>query len=307
MRSLRSLLLPSVVLVLGCKTKCPDPGRSGDDLVDRDTVTRLQKAGEKDPTVCKALGHPRVSLTGPNLVLSGTKDHDLASRASLPTNELKRIDPLFDRLKDFRELWKNVHSPNEFPGGADVLLDPDLETARALSVLVTTTFAGFPNVHVVVGATTLDFTWVVPRPPLPDEADEMKETFTVTAASNDGKAFDVKLSSSKCADTATTKVTTKATTKATSTDVPAAVTAVCAGHAPCPDVVRIVVPGAPHFGDVAKLAHDVLAAMPAPKPRLTISANATNDTASDALSAEMKAFGLPTTDDPCKAHQLFGR
>jgi hypothetical protein len=255
-----SLLFAFGALAVGCKTKCPDPGRIGDDIVHDDTVASLQKAAEKDRTICKELAHPRIVLTGPNVVLTGTKEHDLATRASMPANEMKRVEPLHERLKDFRELRTRVHPSREFPGEVDVHLDPDLETARALSVLRTAIFTGYTKLHVVAGPTVLDVDWALPLPPPSPDAEEV---FTVTLASTDNKTFDVKLSSSKCAELATAK--------APSAELAAGIARVCAGRPPpCAGTLVIVVPMAPPFGDVAKLARDTLAALAAPKPRLLL-------------------------------------
>jgi hypothetical protein len=273
-------------VLLGCQTKCIDP--PDDNMVDLATKSKLQKAVAKDPTFCKALGSPTVSVTALDVVVMGNTEHKVATRASLPANQVARIDPLFNRLRSHRELWKEIHSGGSFPGEVEVTLDPELETARATSVLQTTAFAGYAKFHLMVGSTKIDFDWAVPQSP---EMARASERFTITADSSDGKTFDVKLWSSRCGDV------TKA--KATSAELPASVTKLCAGRSPCADALRIVAPLGGRFADVAKIASDVLAAMPVPKPHLAFGASGEVIPEETALAAQMKAFGLAAAD-PCK-------
>jgi hypothetical protein len=266
----RASLLAATLVALpaleACKTKCVDPG---DDSagVDRDTMLKLQKGLERNEALCSELGAPRVSVSGLDVVLTGPAgDRPVTKRADLSTEAPARIDPLFNRLKSYREMWKMLHPGQDFPGRADFTFDPNLEAVRAISVMLTTGFAGFPFARVTSGTATLDFTMFLPHPPQPEEQEPKPDRVLFVEIAD--ATWSVRLyDRAKCGrDVEQAKVAKDA--------VAATVGRFCAGKpAPCATAIALRVRPGDRAEDMMKLARDVIMAYPeAKKPELALAA-----------------------------------
>jgi hypothetical protein len=122
-------------LLAGCGTKKKEEAPA----VDPNTVT-LNEAG--------------VSLGGVSL---GTP----------PEDKMEKIDALFGKLKEQREQWKTAHPTEPFPGALTIDLGPNVTCNAALSVFMTSGFAGYNHQTIKQGTTTVEVPIAVPKPPNP--------------------------------------------------------------------------------------------------------------------------------------------
>lgn len=161
----RAAVAAALVLAAGCKGKptcasVDDP--AGVDLL---TIQRLQAATKEGPDPCPELAAPTIVVDGRGLSHDGAL---LAKPSELPTTSLTRVDVLFKRLKDRRELWKQIHPGADFAARPTVRIAADAEAFAGASVLATVAFAGLPTMHVECGDVAFDFEYAVP-PPLDSE------------------------------------------------------------------------------------------------------------------------------------------
>lgn len=87
--------------------------------------------------------------------------------ADPPADAVKKIDPLFSKLKDQREAWKTAHPDGKFDGALHITLGPNVSCQAALGAYMTAAFAGYPNIHLQQGDIAIDTRAAVPRPPDP--------------------------------------------------------------------------------------------------------------------------------------------
>ena len=280
-----------LALATGCsKPKCPDPGDDSAGL-DLPTVVRMKKEIGKNPSFCSELGAARVALAGDELVVTGPAGaRKVAVRSDLPAAETKRVDALAHRLKSYREIWKEIHPNDSFPGKVDLTLDAALETPRALSVLQTSVFVGYPFVHLKTGTVTLDFSAFVPRPPRRAAAGVEPDPRTLFVETADATSSVVRLQDDdNCRDIGE-KIT------APNDALGAAVSRACAGKTPCAQLITVRVRAGTRFEDTAKIARDVLAAYPAePKrPELALTTGpAPACTKAKTVDEEWRKFASP--------------
>lgn len=273
MRPAFFLLAASVVAlasVSACKpTKCVDPEDQDGMAVDRQTLAKLQKAVDKDSAFCGELAAPKVALTGLDIAVTGPAgERKVAKRSDLSATETKPVDALSKRLKSYRELWKQLHPEQSFPGKVDIALDPALEVPRAIAVILTSGFAGFPFVHLTSGNAALDFEVFYPQSPAADRADGTDRVLVVEpagAATSVVRLHDVV----KCEDIGD-KIPVP------DDAVPGAIRTLCTGKTPCANSIAFRVRGTTNAGELAKSAKDILAAYPNEfaKPTLALTTNA---------------------------------
>jgi hypothetical protein len=221
----------------------------------------------KDTEICRELAAPKVALAADELVVTGPAGaRKLARRADLPASEIKRVDPLFERLRAYRELWKQVHPGQDFPGGVvDVSLDPALEAPRAISIVTTCALAGSPRIHLGTGATAVDFTVSVPPPP-------PARPRSLRVESTDAGSFVVHLYDEATCKDAGEAIPTK------EDGLGNAVSRACTGKpSPCAAYVLVRVPPADRAEHTAKTVASVLAAYPLEptKPPVRLAAGGT--------------------------------
>jgi hypothetical protein len=257
-----ALCLLGLAFASGCgKPKCPDPGDDSAGL-DLPTVVRMKKEVSKNPSFCAELGAPRVALTSGELLVTGPAGaRKVAARSDLPAAETKRVDALSNRLKTYREIWKEIHPNDTFPGKVELSFDGALETPRALSVLQTSVFVGYPFVHLTTGTITLDFAAFLPRPPRRGGTGLEPDPRTLFIETADATSSIVRLQDDdNCRDLGE-KLT------APNDALGPAVSRVCAGKTPCAQLITVRVRATTRFEDTAKIARDVLAAYPSEPKR----------------------------------------
>lgn len=261
--SVAALCSVGLALASGCKstTKCPDPGDDSAGL-DLPTVVRMKKEVSKNPSFCSELGAPQITLTSGDLVVMGPAGaRKLARRSDLPAADSKRVDALANRLKRYRELWKELHTNEAFPGKVDLAFDGSLETPRALSVLQTSVFVGYPFVHLTTGTITLEFTAYRPRPPKQLVAGVDPDLRTLFVETADAASSVIRLQDTdNCRDIGE-KITAR------NDALGPAVARACTGKTPCAQLITIRVLASTRFEDTAKIARNVLAAYPSEPER----------------------------------------
>lgn len=91
---------------------------------------------------------PWVHLTADHrIVVDGV---DIVGTAPYEAPPMKRVDPLFDVLKEKRELRRSLDPTRPFPGVLILQVDASVAAIVVKSVFQTAAFAGFPNVGFVV-------------------------------------------------------------------------------------------------------------------------------------------------------------
>jgi hypothetical protein len=171
---------------LGCRTQC-----RADEKASREQVLREQKAVLRGQGTCLELAYPKIALTDARLVLTATKENVLARRDDIPVAEVKRIAPLDERLRGYREHFKQVRAADPFEPTLYVTLDPALEPAKAASVLATAAYAGYRRSRVYVGDIDLTLDWWVP--PAEERGDQVALCVDVRSAGRFGLRFQGRL------------------------------------------------------------------------------------------------------------------
>jgi hypothetical protein len=284
--------LPTVLL-LAFATACKPP--CGLDDADeafgttRDDVLREQKRVNDGKPVCPAyFPKPRIVATGADVVIEGAKKPFVSKRDETPANELRRNEPLFKRLKEIREYWKQLHPGQDFPGRADIAIDPTLETARAASITTTTAFAGYTNQGLQVGTVRLEASYFVPPPPT-----EERKGRAIVVVDALATPMTIRFRSAFCVRRLEDK------TAATAADVAPIVDAACAGKPACIDAAYFYAKPASSFGETASLIQTVLSKPSFAKARFVI-----RDRLPDVPPPPVTEFGFehePIADDdgPC--------
>jgi biopolymer transport protein ExbD len=73
-----------------------------------------------------------------------------SSRDVMEGARLTRVEPLFDALRNKRELWRQLNPGREFPGTVVLQIDRQVPSLVVKSVFQTAAFAGFPRVSFMV-------------------------------------------------------------------------------------------------------------------------------------------------------------
>jgi hypothetical protein len=217
------LLMGPALVALGCKVQCSDPDQH--DVMTQDQLLKEQKAKAKSqPDLCEGLRSPKVTMKEEITITAIEKKHVVGHRADLPATEMKRIDTLFVRLKDYRDHYKQLVPGVSWTPIIDVEIDPTIETPRAASLFTTIAFGGYPKIHLRTGDVTLDFTWYVPGPS-PDG--EPRTALCLDAFPSD--LYAIRFEPSRGAPTA----------PIAENALPNAILAACAGTRKCADVIGI--------------------------------------------------------------------
>ncbi len=95
-----------------------------------------------------AIDAPLVAVTPEQILLDGIP------AASTPTiaaaGRLTRLDDLFNQLKAKRELWRQLHPGEPFPGVVVLQIDRRVPALVVKSAFQTAAYAGYPNVSFAV-------------------------------------------------------------------------------------------------------------------------------------------------------------
>lgn len=87
---------------------------------------------------------PIIAITGNQILIDGVSIG--STRVIEEANRLTRVDELFDRLKNKRELWKQINPGKEFPGTVTLQIDRRVQALVVKSVFQTAAMAGYPAV-----------------------------------------------------------------------------------------------------------------------------------------------------------------
>jgi hypothetical protein len=238
------LVFAPALFALGCKTKCSDPDEH--DVMTRDLLLKEQKAKSgSQPDLCDGLRAPRVTMKEEITITAIEKKHVVGHRADLPANEMKRIEKLYVRLKDYREHYKQLNPGATFTPVVDVEIDPTIETPRAASLFATIAFAGYTKIHLRTGDVAIDFNWSVPQV----RDDEPHVALCLDAHPSD--LYAIRFEPTRGAPS----------TPIAEGALPAAITQACTGAKKCADVIGI---GEGERQKVIDAAQVVRAALAAP-------------------------------------------
>jgi len=91
---------------------------------------------------------PIVAVAGSAVIVDGSQAG--STRSLEGSNQLGRIDELYNILKNKRELWKQLHPGKNFPGVVVLQIDQDVSAGIVKSVFQTSALAGYPNVSFMV-------------------------------------------------------------------------------------------------------------------------------------------------------------
>jgi biopolymer transport protein ExbD len=91
---------------------------------------------------------PVVSVTQRLILLDGVPAGN--TQELLDAGRLTRLDELFNQLKAKRELWRQLHPAEEFPGIVVLQIDRRVPALVVKSAFQTAAYAGFPNVSFLV-------------------------------------------------------------------------------------------------------------------------------------------------------------
>ena len=92
---------------------------------------------------------PIVTVTGNQIFIDGLSAG--STRAIEDSNRLTRVDELFSRLKNKRELWQQVNPRRVFPGAVTLRVDRKVQALVVKSVFQTAAMAGYPSISFQVG------------------------------------------------------------------------------------------------------------------------------------------------------------
>ena len=88
-----------------------------------------------------------VRITADGAILLDSKE---IARAGEYASQVKRIDPLFDALKERRARWQEMHPSESFPGVIVLDVDESIAFTVVKSAIQTATFAGYWNASFTV-------------------------------------------------------------------------------------------------------------------------------------------------------------
>lgn len=152
-------LLASAVLSTGCtKPRCRGEP-------DKDEMRRMQELVAANREPCPEHVKPVIELDASGIVVNG---HRVARAEDLPSDRPRKIQGLFDELKHNREIWKQLHPGSMFEASPKLRIAPGIDPVVCTSTVLSTAFAGYPDLDVVSGSTELRMRYDVPGPPNPD-------------------------------------------------------------------------------------------------------------------------------------------
>lgn len=212
------------LFALGCKVHCADPDQH--DVMTQDQLLKEQKArAGSQPDLCEGLRAPKVTMKEEITITAIEKKHIVGHRADLPATEMKRVETLYVRLKDYRDHYKQLVPGQPWNPTIEVEIDPTIETPRAASLFTTIAFGGYPRMKLRTGDVTLDLTWFVPGAPPADG--EPRAALCLDAHPSD--LYAIRFEPSRGAPGA----------PVAETALPGAIAAACAGAKKCADVIGI--------------------------------------------------------------------
>lgn len=91
---------------------------------------------------------PVVAITQGQILLDGVPA--ASTQALLDAGRLTRVTDLFNQLKAKRELWRQLHPAEEFPGVVVLQIDRRVPALVVKSAFQTAAYAGYPNVSFLV-------------------------------------------------------------------------------------------------------------------------------------------------------------
>lgn len=157
------------LLAHSCKPKAKTDDRPEED---RDILFAEQERISKGEKLGEALRAPKLVVDAQSVTING---HRVAGRAELPSEAVRKVDPLFKWMKGLREHWKTLHPAEPFVPLADVTLPADLGFHQGASFLKTVAFSGYPDVMLTSGGEKLSLALWVPSPPNPEEIERPPE------------------------------------------------------------------------------------------------------------------------------------
>jgi biopolymer transport protein ExbD len=92
---------------------------------------------------------PMVAITGTQILVDGSPAG--STRVVEEANRLTRVEDLYNRLKNKRELWKQINPGKEFDGIVVLQVDRRVPALVVKSVFQTAALAGYPSVSFMVG------------------------------------------------------------------------------------------------------------------------------------------------------------
>jgi hypothetical protein len=112
---------------------------------------------------CGAKPAPGVPVD-PNLIVVDDKGVFLGGERLGPPPEDKiwKVEALYTKLTERREQWKAAHPKEKLPGALTLELGPAVTCQAAISAFQSAGFAGYPNLTLKQGATTLEVPCLVP-------------------------------------------------------------------------------------------------------------------------------------------------
>lgn len=152
---MRRILLLAALLpfAVACRTQCmADADESPEQMA------KERRAAGRAQSICKELQRPHVTLTGDRLVLSASREVEVAKRTDVP-NDGTRYEPLYVRLDRYRRHYKAIWPADPFEPFAYVDVDPSLEGQRTLTLASTAAAAGFTSFRLTAGDASVDVVW----------------------------------------------------------------------------------------------------------------------------------------------------
>jgi hypothetical protein len=137
----------------------------------RDVLLAEQRRIRGGEDVGAHLRAPEVSVGLDGVVVNGRR---LLARGALPAGSVRRVDEVWLRLKAYREHWLQINPAKAFDGHAEISIQPAIDDAAAVSVLLSAASAGYPSALVKSGNERFEARWNVPArpfdPPVPVRA-----------------------------------------------------------------------------------------------------------------------------------------
>jgi len=129
-------------------------------------MRRMQELAQANQEPCPEHLKPVIELDASGIVVNG---HRVARTEELPIDRTRKIQGLFDELKHNREIWKQVHPASQFEPSPKLRILPGVDPVVCTSTVLSTVFAGYPELDVVAGGAELRMSYFVPGPPDPDQ------------------------------------------------------------------------------------------------------------------------------------------
>lgn len=144
--------------------------------IEKDDLYKMQQLIQEGKEVCTENHAPKIEVSFSGIVLNG---RTIAPWSVLPEGEAKKVAPLFDELKELREIWKQLHPALRFDPDTTVEIAGDIDALAGVGILLSIAYAGYPRMRVRSGEVKFDAYWAVPMPPNPDADTQGPETLRV--------------------------------------------------------------------------------------------------------------------------------